>query len=199
MSMTENIPAMICPFGKRITALKVLCPGWWLCLAVLLQRRQQSKPLRNHGKLRKRTNLQLLHDLMPMQLARSVGYSKLISNLLVRLSFHQVKKDLLLACCQPGVKRPKREKLVVLFLNGLVAGQSALDGLQQHLFRDRFGKEILGTGLDRLHGRRDVAVPAYKNDWKPAAYTGKLLLELRPAQSGHLHVEQNAGRPAIQR
>src|SRR4029078_3154094 len=55
------------------------------------------------------------------------------------------------------------------------------------------------TGLDRLHCGRDITVSTYENDWKPASQTGKLLLKLWPTQPGHLHIEQNAGGPAIQR
>src|SRR5215467_8562156 len=92
-----------------------------LRLAGLHRSGQQSQPFGNQRKFCKRANLKFLYNLMPMQFDGSIGYSQFECNLLVGLSFHQQKENIPLACRQSGVKSPKCRKLVVLFLNSLVA------------------------------------------------------------------------------
>src|SRR5262249_41917539 len=52
---------------------------------------------------------------------------------------------------------------------------------------------------DRLHRNRNVAMTSYEDDGQPASELDELILQLRPAQAGHLHIQQNtAAIPARQ-
>jgi hypothetical protein len=77
--------------------------------------------------------------------------------------------------------------------------ESTFDRLQQLCSCYRLRQKIFRASLYGRDGCRDISMSADKHDREPASQTGKLLLELRPAQPGHLHVKQDAGRPAIQR
>lgn len=61
---------------------------------------QQPKPFGNHRKFCKRTNAQLLHHLVPMQLDRSVGYPQFICYLFMRFALNQQSKNFALARCK---------------------------------------------------------------------------------------------------
>jgi len=53
-------------------------------------------------------------------------------------------------------------------------------------------QEVFGAGLDGAHAGGNVAVPGQEHDRQPVSELRQAVLELRPGQARHLHVEQNA-------
>ncbi len=105
-----------------------------------------------------------MYQLVPMQFDRSVRYSQLIGNLLVRFSTHEQGKDLLFAGGQLGKKRLKNGNLVSTCKCLFVAGEGAPNYFQQLFFGRRFRQEIFRAGLDRADSRRDITVRAEEDD-----------------------------------
>ena len=114
-----------------------------------------------------------------------------ISDLLVGLAANQLREDFLLTRCKAGKKRAQCGNPSVLLSHLLVPDEGAPDRLQQFLFQYRFGKEVFRARLDRPHRYRNVAMTGYEDDGQPASELGELILQLRPAQAGHLHIQQN--------
>src|SRR5215467_1263941 len=161
--------------------------------------RQQPKTFRGHCKLRKRLDLKFLHHIVPMHLDGSFRCAQRISDLLVRLAANQLREDFLLTRCKAGKKRAQCGHPSVLLSNFIVPDEGAPDRLQQFLFQYRFDKEVFCARLDRLHRHRNVAMTGYEDDGQPASEHCELILQLRSAQAGHLHIQQNtAAIPARQ-
>ena len=71
-------------------------------IAVTARRRQQTKPICDQCKFRKRSNFKLLHHIVPMQFDRPLRGTQRMGDLLVYLAANQQRQDLALARGQPG-------------------------------------------------------------------------------------------------
>ena len=92
--------------------------------------------------------------------------------------------------CAPALRAASTRSL-------LVAGHAReplLDRRDQLLVGVRLGQELQRAGLDRPHRGRNVAVAGEKDDRRPRARLRQLLLQLEPAQSGQLDVQDQAAR-----
>ncbi len=128
-----------------------------------------------------------------MQFDRPLRGTQLMGNLLVQLAANQHREDFVLARRQARQAQPQGGDPAFLLAHLLIADQRTGDRRQQPLLLDRLGQEILRTGLDRLHGRRNIPVAADEDDGQPASQRGEAILQLRSAQARHLHVQQDAG------
>src|SRR5262249_18568650 len=90
-----------------------------------------------------------------------------------------------------GKKRAQCGHPRVLLSHFIVPEEGAPDRLQQFLFQYRFDKEVICARPDRWHRHRNVAMTGYEDDGQPASEHCELILQLRSAQAGLLHIQQN--------
>src|SRR5438132_11943108 len=76
-----------------------------------------------------------------------------------------------------------------LMAGGAVALESRVDGREEFLVAERFGKKLDRTGFYRLYRHRDVTVARDEDDRYRDAGFGQLPLQVEAAQTGHSHIE----------
>src|SRR4029078_1818654 len=129
---------------------------------------EQSQPLGYHRQLRERADLKLLHEAVAVHLDRPLRDTERVSDLLMALAADQQVEDLALTGGQTGHKRAHCGDPAIPFADLAMPCDCTGDSSQQFLLAYRLGQKVVGAGLDRLNGRRYVAVAGNENDWKPA-------------------------------
>lgn len=155
---------------------------------------QQPESFSNRDGFRKRANSQLFHDAVPVRLYCSFGSPQRKGDLLVALaSDGQIEDD-------PFPRRQTRHELAklgrpaVVGQAGPVAAYGSLDHLEQGCAWGGLLKEVLGARLHGPHCLLDVAVTREEHDRQEGRCFGQAVLQIEPAQSRHLQVEQDATR-----
>jgi hypothetical protein len=72
-----------------------------------------------------------------------------------------------------------------------------LDGTKQLIRRYRLGQEIIRSGLDGLHGGRDVCIACEKHNGERRAEFAQTALQLRTAQTRYPDIEKDAAGTAL--
>src|SRR3954454_13754230 len=129
---------------------------------------------------------------MAMRLDGTLGRSQFMGDLLVELAAHDETEHLAFARSKNCNQRLHLLDLVPLAACRRVTRQSALDDAEQLLRFNRFGQEIFGAGLDGSHRGRRVGMSGEEHDRQHGAELVETALQLRAAQAGYPHVEQDA-------
>src|SRR5262249_49782122 len=97
----------------------------------------------------------------------------------------------------PGAQRgetlPEVRQRSFAFPLRAIALEAKLNGIDEVLIAERFGQELDGATLHRLHRHRNVAVSRNENDRNLPVRRGKLALEIEAALTGQSHIEHQAG------
>src|SRR5712671_4364875 len=132
-----------------------------------------------------------------MRLYGALGGAKLESDLFVNFATDDPLENLSLPWRQFGNERMQRLEPQILLPDDVMTRHYALDGVDQFVLRHRLGEEVFGAGLDRPDGHRNVAMTCYKDDRQCRSDLDQAALQCRAAETGDLHVEQDATRAAV--
>src|SRR5882757_4813713 len=132
-----------------------------------------------------------------MRLDGALGGAKLESDLLVNPATDHPFENLPLPWRQFGNERTLRLEPQMLLPDDAMTRHGTLDGVDQFVLRHRLGEEVFGAGLDRLDGHRNVAMTCYEDDRQCRSELDQAALQFRAAETGDLHVEQDATRAAV--
>ncbi|MNN04850.1 hypothetical protein D3C81_1175890 [compost metagenome] len=129
-----------------------------------------------------------------MNLDRYLADADLARNLLVEQPGHGQRHDLGLARRQRLVVGAQRLHLPHPQAPNPVFVERGGHRVEQVLVADRLGQEVLGAGLHRRHGHRNVAVAGHEDDGDVDAHLGQPGLEVEPARPAQPHIEHQAAR-----
>src|SRR5262249_39363553 len=128
--------------------------------------RHQMEPVDHSAELGKRTSLHLLHRSAAMHFHRGFGDADIMGDLLAQASASDLNHDLALPRTERTKALPEGGQVLLIFPPCTIAGYAKLNGVEEILIAERFGQELDGSPLHRLHGHRYVTVPRDEDDRK---------------------------------
>jgi hypothetical protein len=116
----------------------------------------------------------------------------IVGNLLAEAALHDVDHYLAFPRGERFEARSERTQSLFVLALSTITSKAELDRVDQVLITERFGQELDGTALHRLHTHWDVTVPCYEDDRDLDVRLPELALKIQTARAGHSNVEDEA-------
>src|SRR5215831_15276622 len=128
-----------------------------------------------------------------MYLHRGFGDADIVGDLFAQAAARHLNYDLALPRAERGKALPEVRQSLFIFSPRTIARKAELNGVEEVLIAERFGQELNGAPLHRLHRHRDVAVPGDEDDREFPFCRGELALEIEAALPRQSDIEHQAG------